>query len=251
MTDRDGFSSDDLIKKAREEARAGERESQSSEPAASRSEARTPSRPPPMPHDMERADFEETLIDGGISLESDPSPFGFERDEASDEIEPTSRPSPITSAGRRTGLSLAIAAVIVGIGAAIVVGGVLEDSSTDADSFGVGSCFDDPGDTVVSDIATVDCGSPHDFEMIGSVKLQSEEYPGEDEIWSAAIGECTDLFEDYVGAPYATSIWYLHAFTPTSEGWELGDRVANCLVFQFDTDDSILAVTGTAQGDGR
>jgi len=204
-----------------------------------------------MPHDIERADFEQTLIDDAISLETEPSPFGFERDEASGDIEAPTRPSPIASAGRRTGLTLAIAAVIVGIGAAIFVGGLLDDSSSDDGPFGVGSCFDDPGDALVADVPTVDCTAPHDFEMIGSVKVQAEEYPGEDEIWNTAIAECTDLFEDYVGAPYATSIWYLHAFTPTSEGWELGDRVANCLVFQFDTDDSILAVTGTAQGDGR
>lgn len=149
------------------------------------------------------------------------------------------------------GLTLVVAALVVGIGAAILAGSVLEGSATDEGPVAVGSCFNDPGGAVVSDIAQVDCAESHDFEMIGSVKIQSEEYPGEDEIWSVAIAECTGLFEGYVEAPYATSIWYLHAFTPTLEGWERGDRVANCLVFQLNPDDTILPVTGSARGDGR
>jgi hypothetical protein len=204
----------------------------------------------PTPREVEPPDFEERFTGEG-SLETERSPFGFERDESSVDIEPQTGPSPVRTSGRRVGVTLAIAALVVGIGAAILVGGLLAESGTDEGPVGVGSCFNDPGDVGVSDIAQFDCGTSHEFEMIGSVKIPGEEFPGDDDVWNAAIAECTGLFEGYVGAPYATSIWYLHAFTPTADGWERGDRVANCLVFRFDADDSILPVTGSARGDGR
>lgn len=274
MTDRDGFSSDDLIRRAREGISRPDppREERETARPGPESDEWTPDRRSADPgHEVDRIDTfppadtspaavrdDVEPMDYEATYHRDDSPFGFERDDASSDS-PTTEPSRFPAgdpaapeAAPRTGLLLAIGALVVGVGVAIFVAGLVDDQTSGSDGpLSVGSCFNDPGVSVVSDIPQLDCSEPHDFEMIGSVKIEGDEFPGEDAVWDQSIATCTSVFEEYVGAPYATSIWFLHAFTPTAEGWDQGDRVANCLVFQFADDTSILPVTGSARGDAR
>jgi len=140
--------------------------------------------------------------------------------------------------------------VLLGAGAAVLVA-ALGDDATSIVNADAGTCINDPGGEVVNDIDPVPCDEPHQFEMIGSVKVAGDSFPGEDPLFDMAVERCIPLFEDYVGIGYDDSVWWLNAFTPTQEGWERGDRVASCLVFQFDEGSEITMVTGSAKGDGR
>lgn len=120
-----------------------------------------------------------------------------------------------------------------------------------ADALEVGTCLQQPATADFDDVPTVSCSEPHDFEVIGHVLLADGTYPGEQVLYETAVDGCLPVFEDYVGTSYDTSIWWLNAFTPTSERWSGGDRVATCLVFQYASDDEIMRVTRSARNDGR
>jgi hypothetical protein len=248
MTGRDGFSSDDLLRQARKaiERRDGtddeepqDQESRSVPLSGTPLEPRRaePVTPPPYePYGQTPA----------------PPPRREPRETAGDDVvRPTDRiaTGTATPTTRRPAVTIGILMAVFGVGAAIFVAGLFDDS-TAVEDVGVGTCLNDPGGEVVTDVDPISCDEPHEFEMIGSVKIPGESFPG-DETFDLALERCVPLFEDYVGIAYADSIWWLNAFTPTEEGWDQGDRVANCLVFQFDADRNILPVTGSARGAGR
>lgn len=248
MTGRDGFSSDDLLRQARE---AIERHDPTADDdrAASDSHGTQPSPPPAAPGPVE-----PVLPPPYVPYDRPPPPPT--RRETQDTstggvVRPTDRidTGTSTTSTRRPAVTVGILMAVLGVGAAIFVAGLLDDSTTVEDA-GVGTCLNDPGGEIVNDIDPVPCDEPHEFEMIGSVEIPGESFPG-DATFDLAIDGCIPLFEDYVGIAYEDSIWWLNAFTPTEEGWAQGDRVANCLVFQFDADRQILPVTESARGDGR
>lgn len=132
----------------------------------------------------------------------------------------------------------------------LLVAGLL-DLSTTATSLQAGDCILDPGADQVVDVARVDCATPHDFEVIGTVTLTGSAYPGDAQAVAAARAACEPVFASYVGEPYDDSPWFINVFTPTAETWASGERTATCLVFQFDEDLEIRRVTGSAAGSGR
>ncbi len=65
---------------------------------------------------------------------------------------------------------------------------------------GVGTCFDDPETfEEVEDVPVVDCGDPHDNEVIANVDLTGDDYPGQEQVENRASQICYDNFSDYVG----------------------------------------------------
>lgn len=241
MTGREGFSSDDLLRQARE---AIERRDLTADDAEA-TPVPTGTPPPPEP--------ERALPPPYEPFEATPPPPRAERAPRSDDRmeRPTDRiaTADTPSVSRRPGIAVGVLLAVLGVGVAIFFAGLLDDS-TAVEDVGVGTCLNDPGGEIVTDVDPVSCDEPHEFEMIGSVEIPGDGFPG-DETFDLAVDRCIPMFEDYVGIAYEDSIWWLNAFTPTEEGWEQGDRIANCLVFQFDADRNILPVTGSARGDGR
>ncbi len=113
-----------------------------------------------------------------------------------------------------------------------------------------GTCFNDAGSLGSGTVTAVDCTEEHRFETIGSVVLAAGEYPGEQAGAEEAFDICLGAFEQYVGANYATSIWWLDAAPPSESRWDGGDRVAHCYVYQLSGEEPIF-VTGSAKSDGR
>jgi hypothetical protein len=115
------------------------------------------------------------------------------------------------------------------------------DSSKTVDEIAVGDCLNTPEDDVFYEIDPIDCTEEHDLEVFALVDLStvgpdfslSASYPGDDAVYDAALNECWDEFERYIGMPYEESVLFMDAFTPTLEGWEeVDDRIANCVVFE-------------------
>jgi len=156
---------------------------------------------------------------------------------------PAPGPAPTPRRGRSGGFRISKMWIVV----IFVVGGValfsFFDTSKSVDDIAIGDCFDLPDEEVFFEVETVSCTEAHDLEVFALVDLSdiSSEfstvaaYPGDDAVFDAAFNACYDRFEGYVGTPYEESAIYLHAFTPTFEGWtDVDDRVANCVLYARD-----------------
>ena len=102
------------------------------------------------------------------------------------------------------------------------------------DELRVGDCFNageisESGEAEVSDVDGVPCDEPHAFEVFAVADYGGDAYPGTDAAFEAAFNEvCIPPFEDYVGIPYADSVLWASAITPTEDGWNDGDREFIC-----------------------
>ncbi|MDJ0498853.1 MAG: septum formation family protein [Acidimicrobiia bacterium] len=162
--------------------------------------------------------------------------------DAADSDWQASAPGPAPTEVRRSGGGIASKLWIVVV---LVIGGFalfsFLDGSKTVDQIAVGDCLNTPEDDIFYEIDPIDCTEEHDLEVFALVDLStvssefsvSAGYPGDDAVYEAAIDECLDEFERFVGVPYADSVLFLDAFTPTLEGWEeVDDRIANCVVFE-------------------
>ena len=109
--------------------------------------------------------------------------------------------------------------------------------------FGLGACSQDPevptaevGDCiesvglVVSELPTVDCDEAHEVQVVGLVEHDGDDFPGDEAISQEAFEECTELFENFVGAPVEETSLSLLPITPTEESWnEADDRESICV----------------------
>jgi hypothetical protein len=118
----------------------------------------------------------------------------------------------------------------------------LFDSSKPVEDIEIGDCLDTPEDDIFNSVETIDCNEAHDLEVYAMVdmgRLGSEfsvvaDYPGDFVLYDAALDECLNEFDAYVGVDYANSVLYVDAFTPTVEGWEeFDDREIQCVLLQL------------------
>lgn len=116
-------------------------------------------------------------------------------------------------------------------------------AAADADVFSlqVGDCLDylteSEDTTEFSSLPTIPCAEEHDSEIFAEATLTDEQFAqGEDffDTW------CYDQFEGFVGTVYEDSALYYSYLSPTTEGWDAGDDVLQCLVVHPDG-----GVTGT------
>lgn len=136
---------------------------------------------------------------------------------------------------RNIALALALALVI----------GLLAGCSSGVLTLDVGTCFDDPESfEEVTDVPIVDCAEPHDNEVIATFDLPDGGYPGDSVVTERARTGCLERFEPYVGVPYASSVYDLGWFTPTSASWDVGDREVICFVYDVD----FAKTEGSARG---
>lgn len=159
------------------------------------------------------------------------------------------RPAPAPQSKRRWGLRRVLRIGGLGIVGVVFVAGVLDDSTAVQD-LEAGTCFNDPNASVVYEIDPVDCAEPHHYEVFGNVTLAGDAFPGDEAAWEAAMRRCIALFEGYVGTDYDASAWWVDAFTPTADAWEQGDHGANCVVFQPLGETELRSLTGTARQSG-
>jgi hypothetical protein len=171
-------------------------------------------------------------------------------------------PEPAPTPVRRGGSSIFSKLWIVVV---LVVGGFalfsFLDSSKTVDEIAVGDCLNIPEDDVFYEVDPIDCSEPHELEVFALVDLSTvstdfsvgSPYPGDTVVSDAAFEECLNHFEQYIGAPWESSVFYADVFTPTLEGWnEVDDRIANCLVFEVNAAQTdIVPRTGSVRNAGR
>ena len=114
----------------------------------------------------------------------------------------------------------------------------------------VGDCFSATGDEVES-VTVVDCDEPHIYEVFAVFDHEAgedEPYPGDDALLEYADSECQPHFEDYVGADYETSIYWITSVTPSQETWDDDDREIVCTLKLGEQGEE---TTGSAEGSGE
>ncbi len=99
------------------------------------------------------------------------------------------------------------------------------------------------GECVTTDGAPAPCSAAHEYEVFHIVPMPGSDYPGFDEVFDASSGECTDVFEQYVGIDYFESEFFLDAFPSSEEAWQAGDQVIRCVAY-----DPFDEITGSIRG---
>lgn len=111
----------------------------------------------------------------------------------------------------------------------------------------VGDCFNEATDDVVSDIPTVPCTEPHDYEVYASFDIDLAKYPGDDEVSRLADEGCYAPFETYIGISFDNSALDYSYYVPTQDGWnDYDDREVSCIAF-----DPAGQLTGSVAGAAR
>jgi hypothetical protein len=121
---------------------------------------------------------------------------------------------------------------------------VVPEGEKDAFTLAVGDCINTSGATEVDTVPVVDCDEPHDLEIFAATEVTGDVYPGEEVVSDELDAFCEgDVFTDFIGLPYADSIYGTSGFHPTAESWESGDRELLCTVGNPDGQ-----TTGTLEG---
>lgn len=83
--------------------------------------------------------------------------------------------------------------------------------------------------TPVDEVVVMDCDRPHTYEVIGSVKIEAEDFPGARAI-ERRSDACLARFNDYLDIACADSRHELNHYSPTRESWlHDEDRTITCL----------------------
>jgi hypothetical protein len=115
---------------------------------------------------------------------------------------------------------------------------------TPIDEIGVGDCFDDPEDSVVTQLDLINCADPHDNEVFAELRMAQAAFPGDEGVGEYAFDACLAEFEAYVGKTYIDSSLDYTYIVPTRESWENdGDRRVLCVLYSPD----LAKLTGSAR----
>jgi hypothetical protein len=145
------------------------------------------------------------------------------------------------------GGALALAAVSLS-GCSLITG--MLSGEDDVFTLKAGDCINDYGDEEqVATVPTVDCSTPHDYEVYSVATIDGEDYPGSTEVDAKADTLCLDAFEGFVGMSFEDSIYYYTYLTPSGDSWATGDREVVCTIADYDEDaEAIIQVTGSLEG---
>lgn len=131
------------------------------------------------------------------------------------------------------GLALTLAAAALA-GCSVlesVVTGVPEGEA-DVFTLTIGDCLNDlSAPDEVTTVPIVDCAEPHDTEVFARTDSTSAEFPGDAALSAELTAFCQgDAFTDFVGIPYADSIYATSGYFPTAGSWGNGDRELLCTI---------------------
>mgnify|MGYP001214348278 CR=1 FL=1 len=135
---------------------------------------------------------------------------------------------------------IVVALVMLGIGLSAC------SKEVAANDLEVGDCVEDEATLNSADVEAISCDDSHVFELIGRFDVEDGDFPGQEELSSEGNERCTgDIFEEYVGVPYAESAEvFASPVVPTEETWnEADDRTVLCFAHTQD----LSATTGSVE----
>lgn len=122
-------------------------------------------------------------------------------------------------------------------------GEIVDGGNTDIFTLQVGDCLNDESTSEeISDVPTVNCSEPHQYEVYGSLTLDGDEWPGDDTVGQEADAGCLAQFESFAGIAYENSMLDYNYYVPTEGGWnQLDDREVLCVIFDAEPTTGSLA----------
>ena len=115
----------------------------------------------------------------------------------------------------------------------------------------VGDCFNNTvaipsAQDAVVDVPRENCTLAHDNEVIASIELEGEDFPGDDALLIQGGENCLPEFEAFIGVGFAEAGPLAYDFfVPSAASWQLGDRELLCFVY-----DSTAQTAYTLAGSG-
>ena len=127
-------------------------------------------------------------------------------------------------------------------------GQVTEEGEIGALRIKVGDCLGDLASGVVETATALPCDEAHRYEVYHAFDLPDGDFPGPEQIGTAANDGCLSAFEPFVGTDFQSSIYGFTPLTPTEDTWDrLDDREVLCMLSNFDQTDKTGSAQGTAQ----
>ena len=127
-------------------------------------------------------------------------------------------------------------------------GAIVEGGDTDVFQIAVGDCITDAGGQMVSDVPTVPCAEPHQYEVYAEGTMDDGDFPGDAAIDAKVDEICGGAFPGFVGMAYEESTLDYTAYTPSADTWaRFNDRLITCII----TDTMVATTTGTLAGAAR
>lgn len=94
---------------------------------------------------------------------------------------------------------------------------------------------------------SVDCGKPHDNEVVGTIQYTGQSGYRKDVLEPFAQTACLEAFAAYVGVDFQVSTLEMIVVTPTDLTWAKGDREIACVVLAGGGGQLTGSVKGTAR----
>ena len=115
----------------------------------------------------------------------------------------------------------------------------------DAFAIKVGDCLNDADvNDEITSVPFVECSEPHDSEVFARTDTTGDVFPGNDALETELANFCRgDVYTQFIGIPYADSMYDTSGYYPSGSSWESGDRELLCTVW-----DPNAQVTGTLKG---
>jgi hypothetical protein len=149
-------------------------------------------------------------------------------------------PSPRAVRTARSTLLLGALAATVALTGCSQVSGVVEQilpERNNAHTLLVGECFNNTvriltAEEGIVNVPRENCTLDHDNEVIASIQLDAEKFPGEEEVNLEASEACLPEFEEFIGVSLeeAGTLAY-DFFVPSAASWKLGDREILCYAY--------------------
>lgn len=149
----------------------------------------------------------------------------------------------------------------VGVVAAFGIGGVI--FATQRDDSGqitrggtlaiselrVGDCFDpqDPDAEEADEVNTKRCDETHQFELVTIASMPDGDYPSDTAFEDLVAAVCLPAFDEYVGLAYEESRLDVYWYFPLPSGWDDGDRLIQCAIYDPLNSELVGSLRGAAR----
>ncbi|MGW5395441.1 septum formation family protein [Streptomyces sp. NPDC003952] len=121
-----------------------------------------------------------------------------------------------------------------GSGRAAQLRGDVAGTLVDAAELRVGHCFNVAGGDLLAEsplVFRIDCAEVHDAEVTSATSMSDPQYPGTEQMRTAAAKECWSAQDTYAMDTWALpSYAELYYFTPSRRSWREGDRRLVCVI---------------------
>jgi hypothetical protein len=113
-------------------------------------------------------------------------------------------------------------------------GAITNAGTLSAESLRVGDCVASASLGAVKRLPAVPCSTPHELEVVATLKYTQASFPGDDALKAEAVSRCKQALYDKPAALSKIQDMHLIYFRPTSRSWDIGDRHLTCAVLSDD-----------------